>query len=414
MRTVVGLFDRFEDAQQVARALIDAGIQRDNISLIANDAKGEYSKYLPGERGETAENVGSGAVAGAGIGATVGGIAGLLAGLGALAIPGIGPVIAAGPIAAALAGAGIGAAAGGLLGALTQMGIPEEHAKLYSEGVRHGGTLVLASVDDTRTDQVVDIMNRFNPVDINERSQMWSTDRSAGFEERDLQQARNEQQNIPVTGDWDEATFPVIEEDIHIGKREVDEGNVRVNPVTSERPVDEEIRLRNERVNVERRPVDREATDADFDTFKEGSMEFKESREEPVVEKRSRVVEEVHVNKDVEDEIHTVHDSVRRQDVEVERDSRRQAGMGSSDWMRYEPMYRQDYQTRYGSTGRDFNYYMPAYRYGYDLRSNPSYGGYDWSRVEPEARRDWERRGGQGAWEDVKDAVRHAWESVRR
>jgi hypothetical protein len=113
---------------------------------------------------------------GAGIGAVVGGLGGLLVGLGALAIPGIGPVLAAGPLAAALgalAGAGIGAAAGGLIGAMVDMGIPEDQAELYSEGVRRGATLVIVRASDERAEDAVRIMNQFNPIDINRRSEEW-------------------------------------------------------------------------------------------------------------------------------------------------------------------------------------------------------------------------------------------------
>jgi uncharacterized protein (TIGR02271 family) len=418
MRTVVGLYDRFEDAQKVVQALNEAGIRRDRISMIAHDTEGRYSQQIKGREGRQ-EDVTDGAAAGAGIGAVLGGIGGLLVGLGALAIPGIGPVIAAGPIAAALAGAGIGAVSGGLLGALVDLGIPDEHAEAYAEGVRRGGTLVVAQAEDQQADRAVDIMNQYNPVDINQRRESWRQNQWSGFnheadpmtgEDIEMERSMYAEENIPVTGSTDEMTIPVVEEDIRIGKREVERGGMRINTYTTENPVEEDISLRSEHINVERRPVDREATEADFEAFQEGEMELKETAEEPVVQKRSRVVEEVHIDKDVEEHTETIHDTVRRKDVDIES-----TGKGTEDWSRYEQMYRQDYQRRYGSRGQNFNYYLPAYRYGYDLRSNPRYRGYnDWSRVEPEARADWERRGGQGAWEDVKDAVRHAWESVKR
>src|SRR5689334_24661792 len=135
-KTVVGLFDRFEDAQNAAQELIDNGIDRNDISLVANDARGQFKNYRSAGSGEagdftTPDNTGGsqgaeGATAGAVGGGVLGGTLGLLAGIGALAIPGIGPVLAAGPLVAALgsagagavAGAGIGAAGGGLIGGL--------------------------------------------------------------------------------------------------------------------------------------------------------------------------------------------------------------------------------------------------------------------------------------------------------
>jgi uncharacterized membrane protein len=176
-KTVVALYDDIQQAHDAVRDLTSTGISRENISLVTNDAEGSYSQQLTRdaetniETSSTAENVGKGA----GAGAVLGGLGGLVVGLGALAIPGIGPVVAAGPIAAALAGAGIGAAAGGLVGALVDLGIPEEEAMLYSEGVRHGGSLVSVQAEDRYVDRVIDILNHHQPIDLNERRTQWPT-----------------------------------------------------------------------------------------------------------------------------------------------------------------------------------------------------------------------------------------------
>ena len=161
MRTVVALYDRFEDAQNAVRGLVDGQFHREDITLVSRDATGEYSRYFERSGDQTADDASSGAAAGAGVGAVLGGLGGLLLGLGALAIPGVGPVIAAGPIVAALTGAGVGAVAGGLIGGLVDMGIPEEHAQFYAEGVRRGGTLVTVRVDDEHADHARDILNRY-------------------------------------------------------------------------------------------------------------------------------------------------------------------------------------------------------------------------------------------------------------
>lgn len=201
-RTVVAIYDDFQAANNAVRELVDNGFPRDNISLIANN-RGDTNTTTAATTGESvADETGAGAGVGAGIGAAVGGIGGLLVGLGALTIPGIGPVLAAGPLAVALSaltGAGVGAVAGGvtggLLGALIGLGIPEEEAEYYVEGVRRGGVLVTVQADEFNTDQIMDILNSYNPVDINERAAAWRTSGwqgSAVDMESDIQTAPHE------------------------------------------------------------------------------------------------------------------------------------------------------------------------------------------------------------------------------
>src|SRR5215207_8602808 len=160
-KTIVGLFDDVNEAHRVVQELIDAGVDRNKISIVANDVKGEYKQYRA-DGSSAAEGAGAGAVGGG----VLGGVIGLLVGIGALAIPGIGPVLAAGPLVSALGaagaatvtGAGIGAVAGGLVGALIGAGVPEEHAHVYTEGVRRGGTLVTVNADDTMANSAYSIM----------------------------------------------------------------------------------------------------------------------------------------------------------------------------------------------------------------------------------------------------------------
>src|SRR3954466_16335497 len=147
-RTIARLFDSYSDEPAAVRDLEAAGFQRDDISLIAN--RGDDGTTTT-TTGDTTEETSSGAGTGATLGTLVGGRAGLLAGLGALAIPGLGPIVAAGWLVAALTGAGVGAAAGGLIGALTQAGIGEEQAEVYAEGIRRGSNLVTVRTDDSRS-----------------------------------------------------------------------------------------------------------------------------------------------------------------------------------------------------------------------------------------------------------------------
>jgi uncharacterized protein (TIGR02271 family) len=109
----------------------------------------------------------------------------------------------------------------------------------------------------------------------------------------------------------------VVEEELQVGKREVERGGVRVESRVEEKPVTEQVQLREERVHVERHPVDRPVTDADK-AFREGTLEVTERAEEPVVAKTARVVEEVVVGKQVEEHTETVRDTVRRTDVDVQ------------------------------------------------------------------------------------------------
>jgi len=113
--------------------------------------------------------------------------------------------------------------------------------------------------------------------------------------------------------------IPVLEETLSVGKRAVQHGMVRVHTRVSERPVQEQVTLNEERAVVERRPVNRPASEADLAAFKEGEMEIRETSEKPVVSKSARVVEEVSVGKQAKQRTETVKDSVRRTDVDVQR-----------------------------------------------------------------------------------------------
>jgi hypothetical protein len=140
--TVVGVFDDRDNAQRAIEALKDAGFRPDDIGVTMRDR--QESRAMAEDTGAAA---GAGAATGALAGGVLGGLAGWLVGIGALAIPGIGPIIAAGPLAAAISGAAIGAAGGGLIGALTGMGVPEEEARWYESEVGRGGVLVTVDAD---------------------------------------------------------------------------------------------------------------------------------------------------------------------------------------------------------------------------------------------------------------------------
>lgn len=156
MQTVSRVYDTYSQAQNAVTAIEAAGVPAAEVSLVAN-------KYVS-EQYADVDDV-SKAGAGAGIGGVLGGGAGLLAGLGLLAIPGLGPVVAAGWLASLAVGAAAGAAAGGLVGALVSAGTSDDDAHVYSESVRRGGTLVSARVADSEASRVQAILDRYGPID---------------------------------------------------------------------------------------------------------------------------------------------------------------------------------------------------------------------------------------------------------
>lgn len=189
----------------------------------------------------------------------------------------------------------------GQCGQFQTLGIPQQDAYCLSEGVRRGGVVVVANADtDAKADQAAAIMRRDGLAPMDQCIAQWK------------------QSGWKGTNEKGEAVFPVVEEQLQIGKRQVDRGGVRVHTKIEEQPVQKDVNLRQEQVTVERRPVDRPATEADFAAAQQGNFEVKETAEEPVVQKQARVVEEVAVGKQVQEHTQRVEDTVRRTDVQVE------------------------------------------------------------------------------------------------
>jgi uncharacterized protein (TIGR02271 family) len=135
---------------------------------------------------------------------------------------------------------------------------------------------------------------------------------------RNKDYAAEQAQNVDAELRDKEAVIPVVEEELRVGKREVEKGGVRITNRVTETPVEEEVRLREEHINVERRPVNRPVSDVD-NAFQVGAIEVTESAEQAVVAKEARVVEEVVVNKDVQERTETVRDTLHRTDVDVQQ-----------------------------------------------------------------------------------------------
>ncbi len=251
-----------------------------------------------------------------------------------------------------------GSSIGDWFRSLFGFGDDDDDVSVYSEAVRRGNYLVTVNAaDDDLIDRATDIMERCGSIDIDERATQWQQDgwtrgtggagttgsglTSSGTTSADFETTRATATGPAATGaaatgaaltgatshptaagraEAGEVTkIPVLEEEMRVGKREVRRGGIRVYTRVIDKPVEETVHLREEHANVQRRPVDRPATEADLRAMKEGSVEVRETSEEAVVSKQARVVEEVEVNKTVTDRDQTVRDTVRRTDVEVEK-----------------------------------------------------------------------------------------------
>jgi uncharacterized protein (TIGR02271 family) len=276
------------------------------------------------------DDVSDGAGTGATVGTLAGGGAGLLAGLGMLAIPGLGPVVAAGWLVSTLVGAGAGAAVGGITGALVDAGVDENDAHAYAEGIRRGGALVTVRASDAEVDRIVDILDDEGTVDFDDRETTWRSEGWTGASASTAGAttagalaatgATGRTDRASAASDRADEVIPVAEEELHVGKREVNRGRVRLHSRVVERPVQEQVTLREERVQVERRPVSgtTQAGTVARDAFQERTIEVEERGEEAVASKEARVVEEVVVRKEANQRTETVSDTVRKTEVDVE------------------------------------------------------------------------------------------------
>lgn len=272
---------------------------------------------------------------------------------------------------------------------LESLGVPPSEAGAYESELARGLTAISVETRDEDSEKAAQIMRG---------------------EARGAETARPGRRAGARTKDRElegEEVIPVVEEEIEIGKREIGGGGVHVFTRVHEVPVEEQVKLREERVKVERVPVDRPASDRDFAAAASaGDLELRERAERAVVGKSAHVVEEVHVGKEVEERTETVRDTVRKTDVEVEE----LGGRGSGSMLRD---HRAHFDRTYGSqSGATWEGYEPAYRMGHELGGDRRYGGRDWSAVEGDARARWERDN-PGTWERVKGAVRHAFDRAR-
>jgi uncharacterized protein (TIGR02271 family) len=200
----------------------------------------------------------------------------------------------------------------------------EDTKSKYTNAGRKGTVVTVHARSSYEAQRAAEVLDNYGAVDVNEWSgDNTSTGTTAGYAATgttttDIVADDTTTTAYNTTDETTSASIPVIEEDLQVGKREVETGGVRLRSRIVERPVEESVRLRQEHVSVERTAVNRPATEADFNNFQEGTIEVTEHAEVPVVAKDARVVEEVSLDKDVTEREETIHDTVRHTEVDTE------------------------------------------------------------------------------------------------
>ena len=306
-RMITAFFDKREDANEAVERLKSSGVP------------GSAIKLTEGSQGGETGNMGSGG------GATPAGIGGT-----------------------STTGHSRPREEQGFWASLADLFLPEEDTHTYAEGLRRGGYLVSARVSDAHYERALDILDDEGTINLDERASTWRSEgwtpgasgygspSASGTMDRAGPEGsrlggvsgRTGAASAETSRHQGEEAIPVTQEQLRVGKREIEHGRVRVRSYTIEKPVQEQVNLREEHVSVERRPVDRPTTGTE-DAFRERTIEAEEKKEVPVVSKEARVTEEVVVRKGVEQRSETVADTVRETKVEVE-DNRDHRGTGTT------------------------------------------------------------------------------------
>ena len=331
----------------------------------------------------------------------------------------------------------------------------DEPARKYSEAVTRGShVLTVITASEPEVERAADLIERFGPVDIDEKASQWTGGAMSGEAMRmdsgaqqqsallsqqsqqgtqgssqqgtqgsSQQGTQGSQQGLSQQGTQglsqqgsqqrapsaENTAIPIIEEQLQVGKREVQRGGVRVFQRVVETPVNETVNLREEHVSVERGPGDQPVSSADLAAFQEKSIELRETAEEAVVQKSARVVEEVVIGKEVTQRQEQISDTVRHTEVDVQQvGAGSTAGSMDSD----DAYFRSHYESNYASAGGRYEDYAPAYSYGSSMAGSGQYRGREWNDVEPTLRSDWEARNPGSTWEKIKAAVRHGWDKL--
>jgi uncharacterized protein (TIGR02271 family) len=228
----------------------------------------------------------------------------------------------------------------------------DDDRRNYEDALTGGSVLVSVTVDQEDEDEAVSILEKHNPVDVSNQAATSATAGGAAPSATSKASRSGSSRQKAASGSSDlPKSIPVVQEEVQVGKRAVARGAVRVYSRVIEEPVEETVTLREERVHVERQPVNRAADPADL-AGREEVIEVQEIAEEPVVSKQARVVEEVRVSKDATERQETVRDTVRRTEVNVENAAQTSSGAGN-----YDDDFRRDYQSRYAGSGASYEDY---------------------------------------------------------
>ena len=215
--------------------------------------------------------------------------------------------------------------------------VPEDADRhIYKEALRRGGYLLTVHADDESADRVLQAIEATNPVDLDERERDLHASgfqpaaaaagvggalagAAAKVKDAITPDHDREPAGFASRSDNDSEVIPIVEEQLRVGKRQVNRGSVRVRAYAVETPVNEQVTLHEERLDIERRAVNQPLSAATGDAFRERTIEATATAEEVVVAKDARVVEEVLIHKDAADRTETISDTVRRTEVDVER-----------------------------------------------------------------------------------------------
>jgi uncharacterized protein (TIGR02271 family) len=271
-------------------------------------------------------------------------------------------------------------------------GAEDEDRAYFDRAYQSGDTIIAVDTTDDRIETLADRLDRFDPVD--------------------LQESQPAAANTAGTANNESSAIPVVDENLAVGKRTYQRGGVRVYSRVVETPVQESVKLRDEQAYVTRTPVDRPAASGDIRSG-EQVIEVQEFAEEPVVEKRARVVEEVKVGKNVSERTETVRDTVRHTEVEVESLDQGDSSLSQSTGATApDSEFRRHFEQNYASAGGRYEDYGPAYSYGYTSAGDPQYRNRQFNEIEPDLRAGYERRHPNSSWEKIKNSVRYGWDRM--
>ncbi len=206
---------------------------------------------------------------------------------------------------------------GGLMGGLRNMFSAHDDHHTYVEGVSRGHVLLNATVKDAEATNAIQVLEQSDAIDLDARESEWRQSGWTGGADAYAEPA-TDAYRAPATAASGDETIQLAEERLVVGKREVERGGVRVRSYIVETPVSQQVSLREETVDIERRPVNR-AVAAGDDAFRDRTIEMRETGEEAVVGKEAFVTEEIGLRKDVGQRTEEVRDTVRHTEVEVGR-----------------------------------------------------------------------------------------------